>query len=169
VVREQLIEREAGVLLRQMNVTAPPVDVLAAIRLCGVAVRRVPALPGGMRAHYDPARAEIVVVEGLRDVEERFALAHELGHHVLDHGSSACWDLGLLAGNAPIEDLDVGPDFEQEAHAFARELLVPRGLYRTDLERGRSPNDLAPSYGVSQTVAWIALERYRFRLKRKPR
>jgi Zn-dependent peptidase ImmA (M78 family) len=169
MVRDKLIEREAGMLLRQMNVTAPPVDVLAAIKLCGAAVRSVPTLPGGMRAHYDPTRAEIVVVEGLRDVEKRFALAHELGHHVLDHGSSACWDLGLLAGNAPIEELDIGPDFEQEAHAFARELLLPRTLYRADLERGRSPNDLAPSYGVSQTVAWIAFDRYRFRLRGKSR
>ena len=161
MIREKLILQEAASLHQQLALTDRWVDVEAAINLNALRLDRVSTLPKGMRGHYDQVQGIIRVLGGLPDVEERFACAHELGHHVLNHGDKSCFDVGLLGGSAPIEELDIAPNFEQEAHAFARELLLPRRLFRNDLLAGLSPNDLAPLYGVSVTAIWIQFTKMR--------
>lgn len=161
------MQREAETLHKQLGVAGRWVDVEAAIALNSLRTIRVSTLPKGMRAHYDPMQGVIRVLSDLRDVEQRFALGHELGHHVLNHGERSCYDLGLLGGSAPIEELDLAPDYEQEAHAFARELLLPRQPFREDLLAGHSPNALAPLYGIGVTAIWIQYSKMRLPAARR--
>jgi Zn-dependent peptidase ImmA (M78 family) len=99
--------------------------------------------------------------------QERFALAHELGHHALNHGSIVCYDTGLVGDSAPLDEMDVGIDFESEANRFAGTLLIPRDACREDMERGAKYPDIAQKYVVSLTATAIAIDQYEFRFAKR--
>ncbi len=85
---------------------------------------------------------------------QRFSIAHELGHHQLEHSGTE-WK-GCLE-----RDLDdyVNKSAEVEANAFASELLMPRSLVEQACEAcpvNLSPiRDLAETFGTSLTAAAI--------------
>jgi Zn-dependent peptidase ImmA (M78 family) len=76
-------------------------------------------------------------------VRQRFSVAHELGHHFLGtkHGD------GRLA--------------EQEANAFAGELLVPGQMLRSAIEQTADTRELAMLFKVSRQVLEIAAEHHK--------
>lgn len=59
---------------------------------------------------------------------ERFTIAHELGHHLLQHHNSA-----VFCGLAGIEN-EATPEAEQEADSFATQLLMPKHLIKNYLQ-----------------------------------
>lgn len=80
-------------------------------------------------------------------VRKRFSVAHELGH----------LNFGHLHGNS---SHDIGSENfdEQEADAFAADLLMPPYLLRKDIKAGMtSPDDLAKKYQVSTEALWFQL------------
>ena len=166
MIREALVRQRAATTLGDTRVEQPPVDLDLVARAVGIRIRREANLPPGLKACYDDVRFEVRVRERLSGNEERFAIAHEIGHHVLEHGGQECWNLGLAGESLPIDELDVGVDFEAEASRFASELLVPRAWCRADLVKGLQPGDIAIRYRVSREVAFIAIDTYRFRLPR---
>ncbi len=68
----------------------------------------------------------------------RFALAHEIGHHVLRHQGERS-------------------KVEPEANAFASELLIPRNELNTAVEADPSARALARRFGVSRQAMVYAL------------
>jgi predicted RNA-binding Zn-ribbon protein involved in translation (DUF1610 family) len=68
----------------------------------------------------------------------RFALAHEIGHHVLGHQGERS-------------------KAEPEANAFASELLIPRDELKAEVEREPSARALASHFGVSRQAIVYAL------------
>ncbi len=68
----------------------------------------------------------------------RFALAHEIGHHVLRHQGERS-------------------KVEPEANAFASELLIPRDELNTAVEADPSARGLARRFGVSRQAMVYAL------------
>ena len=68
----------------------------------------------------------------------RFALAHEIGHHVLRHQGERT-------------------KVEPEANAFATELLIPRDELNTAVEANPSARALVRLFGVSRQAMVYAL------------
>jgi len=169
VIRDALVAKRAADAVTEAGLTGPPVDLDVIAGRAGVAIRRAAILPAGMKACYDDRRAEISVRSGLTQNEERFALGHELGHHFLEHGGQECRGVEFAAGVFEISDDSGDVDVEREASAFAGQLLVPRRWCRRDLETGLTEPDIAVKYQVSKEVAFIAVQGYRFRLRRPSR
>lgn len=99
----------------------------------------------------------------------RFTLAHELGHCVLEHGEQSCWNLSTVAEPSEVDELDDLPDFEQEAHMFARELLLPREWFRRDWLERPDANHWSQVYGVSWETLFIVLGERRLLMARRKR
>jgi Zn-dependent peptidase ImmA (M78 family) len=100
----------------------------------------------------DVAHAVLIAVGTSQNPErQRFSVAHELGH----------WVLNELTAHA---DSTPNPDAEHRAHAFARHLLLPLDAIASHFEaKGgtvvteRDLSDLVSLYEVSGTVAAIQL------------
>lgn len=145
-------------VLSAIHATEPPINVIAAASLCGARVVRhrfsSDALSGfvlrldgdaviGINAHHHERR-------------QRFTIAHELGHLVLDHHADYHLDLisSVSSGDPP------GYDWRHEraANAFAANLLMPSGLVRRDhLDNGLNVTQLAKRYKVSSEAMGIRI------------
>lgn len=147
VKRARVVRTEVG----YGHPTELEIEVLAHLRRA--LVRASPTY--GMRANLVRVgdRGIISVAEGLPKNQRRWAVAHELGHFEI-HASVSY--LGLCIG----EDLRLGYDssgHEQEANAFAAELLMPEDLFepRCDVPKvnGNPIGSLAEEFQVSRTAA----------------
>jgi len=109
------------------------------------AVRRVPAsaLPRGASATLSrlDGQVRIYLRRGLSPIEERFAIAHELGHHILDHHRE-----------------ERSPLLELEADYVAACLVIPhRALRDARRELGDDIAGLAEVFQASQTAVALRL------------
>ncbi|MBU2602665.1 MAG: ImmA/IrrE family metallo-endopeptidase [Actinobacteria bacterium] len=133
-------------LLKDNRVEEPPVPVELLARGQGFDPHLV-LLPQGVdgRMVVDRSAQMMEVAEDHPLVRQRFTIAHELGHRLLAHH--------LRETSAQ----------EEEAQAFANELLVPRDWLRRDLRSRPTPaiGVLAARYQVSTHVIFIAAERGR--------
>jgi Zn-dependent peptidase ImmA (M78 family) len=161
-------------LLKDAAVTDPPVPVDELVLTQGLVITEG-TIPQGW-GYFDAQAWAIRLSSRLfRETpgnvnRRRFTLAHELGHCVLDHGERSCWNLGSLAEAVQLDDLDDLPDFEQEAHHFARELLLPRAWFKRDWLAEASPERWTVVYGVSRETLFIVLQERRLLMAgRKPR
>lgn len=100
----------------------------------------------GLRIEVRDARHEGRLTEGVISVPaaesrtaQRFAIAHELGHHELRHR---------------VNDDKI----EAEASAFASELLIPRGRLRRAVDAGLDLSALRRLFDVSRDAIIYALE-----------
>jgi hypothetical protein len=115
---------------------------------------------GGLTARYTPAHgkspARVVFASGLNEIRERFAIAHALAHHVLDHG--------------PMEDTQAAygrsnPDHRHHAaNTFALSLLLPESEIRRTIEHriASSAEGIARLFGVSEPALITQLTRLGF-------
>lgn len=152
--RAAFIEARASEALRKTDQRQPPIDLDLIAAHYGIAVRQGPR-GQSVVAHYDGSRNEIVLGDF-----NRWPYAHELGHALLQHGSATCY-VGIASEDADSDSSGAGVDFEAEANRFARHLLVPRAMAEFLLGRGLKIPDLALRCGVSETVAWLAVDFYR--------
>jgi Zn-dependent peptidase ImmA (M78 family)/DNA-binding XRE family transcriptional regulator len=135
----------ANQLLERANVDDAPIPVEHLANLCGVLVFSRPfadALSGFLLQLE--GGAVIGVNSGHAPVRRRFSMAHELGHHLLDH--SERFHIDLAEGNVP------GSDYSSEraANDFAAELLMPRRLLTRFAEAQPATAWLAKRFGVSE-------------------
>jgi uncharacterized protein DUF955 len=86
-------------------------------------------------------------------VRQRFTIAHELGHHVLDHGPSF---------RDPVAHFTMGYSSprEREANRFAAELLMPDEAieYLMRTMKNATVAKLAERFGVSQVAMGYRLK-----------
>ena len=131
---------KAREVLRQHGIARPPIVVHSIAHKCGFQVRESHQL-GKLSA-----RLVAKVIEVNADdlpVRQRFSVAHELGHHFLDtrHGD--------------------GPLAEQEANAFAGELLVPGHMLESAMEQTTDTLELVKIFKVSRQVLEIAAKHHK--------
>jgi Zn-dependent peptidase ImmA (M78 family) len=135
--------------------TELPIEVLAHMR--GALVRPRPAT--GTRANVIRIgeRAIVGIAGDLGAEQRRWAVAHELGHFELHPGVNY---VGLCTGEDMLFDYRASGR-EQEANAFAAELLMPAELYepRCDIAKvSWTPiKKLAEEFQVSLTAAALRL------------
>lgn len=125
-----------------------PVDVLRAIRACGITILFRP-LEGLLGAYVPTPRGAGMLITTLRDHHvQRFTAAHELGHHLLGH-RTASFDVNV--GFAARGEKVGYDDQELEADAFASEFLLPKWLIVAHARRrGWTKHDLRHADTVYQ-------------------
>jgi Zn-dependent peptidase ImmA (M78 family) len=136
-------------------VDAPLPDVLALVEEGHGVPVGVLELDAGIAGAYLPRpRGALILLNGADPVQRlRFTLAHELGHHVLDHERSVDTHAVL---RRPVRAIEV------QANAFAAELLVPVAAVlarRPERPVGLGEVvELAAAFGVSALVALFRLQ-----------
>lgn len=161
------IARKRARLTRERHGIAPLGPVPDLVELVEARLH-VPVVIGALHGDVDGAylpddsgAGATIFLNGRRPlVRQRFTLAHELGHHVLSHGSSVD-DTHALEGDgwAGGQAMD-----ERCANAFAAELLIPPDAARAWVtEADADPGALetvvrfAAAFGVSASMACIRL------------
>jgi Zn-dependent peptidase ImmA (M78 family) len=101
-----------------------------------------------------PEGAVVAVNSYHPEVRQRFSVAHELGHFLMDDSDQAhVVDFDAhAAGNPPALD----PTLERRANSFAAALLMPARQLRSDA-RSMSLSRLARRYDVSQPAMGFRL------------
>jgi len=146
-VRKQKIHRTCRSLLSKYGYEKPPVDVKKIAKDEGIKVGSAPLperLAGFIHRRVDESTV-IVVKEGLGAYDQRWVIAHELGHYFLHGGEYHITPNKFLKRQT--ENSFSGLNLEEvEANQFADELLMPENMIhdlvmaRENIEVGRLAN-----------------------------
>lgn len=162
--RTSFARKRARFLLQKFGITKPWVDPEVILTGLGYACISVPTFPeyvdallitspdgkklAGFNAKHHPHR-------------QRFSLAHELGHFQLGHTLNY-YGPQVTIYNPPTRSAyeRVENHLEQEANAFAGELLVPFEMLKVQFKKTRDPNELSRIFYVSTAVVSVAITHY---------
>lgn len=119
-------ERAALQLLDESGVVKPPVDPIRLADQLGVRVVFAEFTPemSSVSGFYDAEEATIYVNRRDYPPRQTFTVAHELGHHILHREWANSTDYRVLLR----EQEGSSDPYEQEANAFAANLLVPASM-----------------------------------------
>lgn len=154
-------------LLMENKVARPPVPVERIARKIGARIV-VQSLDDGVSGfvYKDKTQSIIGVNTYHSRTRQRFTIAHELGHLLLENRQGIHVDQGDFLLKFRDEDASKGTiDEERDANLFAAELLLPRGLLEKDVESFNAISatddsqlrDLARRYEVSLQALLIRL------------
>lgn len=145
-------------VLKEHEVKAPGTPVEEIVRSAGLRVleRDWPRSTSGLLLRD---RGVIGLNRNHPPVRKLFTLAHEFGHYILNHHLWFELNYNVSIDNPPPEGCE-GEDktSEREANIFAAELLVPRAVLKKEARPGRTPEDLARIFRVSDQTMFIALQ-----------
>jgi Zn-dependent peptidase ImmA (M78 family) len=144
-VRATSPTRAADELLQSADIEEAPVPVEQLARDCGALVVRLQMSDGlsGLVFEYDGG-AVIAINSRHHENRQRFSLAHELGHYLLDHHDRFHIDVGDV--DMPGYDWHV----ERTANEFAAELLMPPSLVHDEHAKNPDTYALANHFKVSE-------------------
>lgn len=151
----RLAEREAIRLLNESGLFEPPVNPVEIAHQNGVKVNFV-SFSGDSKevaGFYDPANSAIYVNQDEAGVRQTFTVAHELGHKILHDEWARSEAYKVLWRDPRRQSKDRR---EQEANAFAANLLMPRAMVSG--YKDYPVGVVAKIFAVSEDVA-----RYRLR------
>jgi transcriptional regulator with XRE-family HTH domain len=162
----EISARRPGVAARELlklsGPSKPPVDVKMLAEGCGALVLEFPFDDdlSGLLVELDGGAA-IGVNSDQPAVRQRFTIAHELGHFLLDHHERFHIDLGQndRDGTPP------GYDWmsERAANDFAAELLMPANMVHELYDGEPAVSDLAALFDVSSLAMGYRLANLDFR------
>lgn len=160
------IEARVRRLLSQMNIVEPFVDVeMIASRLNVPITRESLAKDISGFLYRENDYAVIVLNKNKSEVRQRFTIAHELGHFLLDHKKNEIHvdkEFSILFRSDRASHIK-HHDEEIQANAFAATLLMPAEMLEKDLEAYEGAMDsgdiqrLAARYRVSPEAFVIRL------------
>lgn len=145
--------------LEAAAISAPPVDLDDLARDRALRIERHALLAPQVRASFQADRGLIQVID-LPPRIERFPVAHELGHAILDDAGAAC-TLAMIreqADSASLAEILASFDPEATASAIASQLLVPSPWLRAEVDR-RTFSELLELFDVTKPVMLIAIMR----------
>ena len=153
-MRKALCVRKATEVMSELGVSPPPpVDVVKIAKDWGLAVDYVDR-PRGLHGRIVVERAVIEVAVNDHPNRQRFTLAHELGHYVLEH-NPVFTDADPHGFETP-RDINEG-----EADYFAAVLLMPEEWVRKDWINLQNAARMADLYSTSPQAMWYRLEELR--------
>ncbi len=145
---------KAKEVLNDNYVIGPPVDVYEIARNYDIDVNeaRFPEAYKHISGFITPKdnRATMYVNETDAEPRRKFTVAHELGHWLLHKNEILSDPSKSVLYRIALGKLNDDP-MEREANAFAAELLVPMEFFKK-MEKGRSQDELAKTFGVSAEV-----------------
>lgn len=158
MLRHLEARKRATQLLQMLAVAYPPpvdLDRIAQALGFNIIPYDFPDSTAGI-TYIDTGVKAIGINKNHPSVRRRFSLAHEIGHYLLGH--EAYDDGGTHVDEERPSYLDPQVRQEQEANAFAAELLMPSDWLRRDAARfGLDGKVLATRYNVSEQAMWIQL------------
>ena len=158
--RTQFVRKMAAKVLKESNITAPPVDLQVIVRAHGLEYEEVDTFPETVDAMIVQDGTKVyAAVNAKHHIHRcRFSLAHELGHYFLHPDGMP--EEGVTIDNPPSEESEIGTKGpgEVEADLFAGELLVPLEMLKA--HRGKSIPELSKVFLVSEQVISIAISRH---------
>lgn len=137
-------------LLAQFNVTEPPVDVGALAGELGLTIRLV-RRGQGFDGRLLRERMVIEVEESKSRTRQRFTIAHEMGHFVLNHNPGLC----------SVNDRSIADPTrtnERQANVFGSELLMPEPWVRERWRQLRRIPEMAAAFAVSEEAMTYRLD-----------
>ena len=141
-----------AILSKHWNGSVPVDPIMIAKRL-GADVYASPSLDSEGQLFFEDNKPIIVYRPSGNDGRDRFTIAHEVGHLVLNHGPSLR-DTNM--DNIGVTNFDVK---ERDANQFAAELLMPEEKIRSAINQGiTSFRPLCNHFGVSSSAMCIRLE-----------
>ena len=153
----QLLRPIAVRLLKEQNITHPPVPVDRLAEALGAQVRYLPCEAELSGMLFRDGENVIIGVNSRHHVHrQRFTIAHECGHLLLHKGKDVYIDRSFRINlRADLSSEAVDPD-EIEANRFAAELLMPHRMLledlvgrQVDIENEDGIKELASRYRVS--------------------
>jgi len=156
-IRRKRVKAIVSRLLRDEEISEPPVPVDQVARHLGLHVRHVPF--EGEISGSIIRRGEDVLV-GVNSVHhenrQRFTLAHEIGHFLLHKGDRVILDRSFRVNLRDTNENNIEDPEEVEANLFAAELLMPEKFLvdslrnkKIDIEEDDMIETLANNYKVS--------------------
>jgi hypothetical protein len=151
---DRLAETLADALVEAVGMRRePPLDVFSLARGAGVDQIDYEGFAGDGKIEIAPSFVRVVLKSRASKAQQRFALAHELGHLVLD-------DVEVVT---QVQRLDPHVDEEWLCNRFAAELLMPRrwiaSAYRPRSRDFDTLVDVARTAQVSMSAAFVQLTR----------
>ena len=92
---------------------------------------------------------------------QRFSLAHEFGHVLLNHNLEY-YSFDISLDDPPTAQRHIAAEkaYETEANNFAGELLVPLELLKKEFKKSPDIKSIAKTFWVSEQVASIAVSNH---------
>ena len=166
--KQSKARKEAERIVERLRVDRPPVNVEMVARELGLRVHR-DVLEKGVSGALIRTKGTSQVVVNVLDakVRQRFSIAHEIGHHVMNHafkGERVHVDHGHILRRDEESSRGVHRE-EIEANQFASSLLMPSSLLaplvEERLENGplddNDVSDLAQTFQVSEQAMTLRL------------
>jgi Zn-dependent peptidase ImmA (M78 family) len=127
------IQQRVTQLLRELNLTEPPIEPEQVAKALGLRVIAEPFDGEISGALLQTEEATLIGVNSKHPkTRQHFSIAHEIGHFILHKMKGPHFDRKILL-RGPKSSLAVDP-LEIEANRFAAELLMPKALIMADLE-----------------------------------
>lgn len=133
----QRVKRKVSVILKEANITQPPVPIEELARSLGVQVQCgvLPDELSGLLYRKDSRKKPIIGVNSAHaKVRQRFTIAHELGHMIL-HDEPVHVDRGFSVKFRDARSSTAEHRAEIEANQFAAEILMPTQLIRNEIKK----------------------------------
>lgn len=134
------IEAKAQKILTSLGIDKPSVDLTRVARSLGVPIRH-DVLPKEVSGFlYRQGDDALIVVNGKQpETRQRFTIAHEIGHLILDHKRDEIHvDKNFLIKFRSDHPSNAGDLEEIHANAFAAALLMPHSMMQKELKRYES-------------------------------
>jgi Zn-dependent peptidase ImmA (M78 family) len=147
-------------VIKKCGITAPPVDIKCILNSYGLQYIEVETFPDQLDALIATIdRVLYVAVNKHHHIHrKRFSAAHELGHRLMNHEVS--YYINAFTIDDPPDKRDhcrIEKIFEQEANAFAGELLVPLAMLKKEFRKTPDIPALARIFNVSGEVLGIRI------------
>lgn len=146
----------------------PPLNITAVVNEHGISIvrRRVERSVAGLLI-VDPSRVTMLVNQAFEASQQRFVLAHLLGHFVL-HAQSSAFIVDFLRPGLSKTTDERRCLMEREADQFACELLIPEHVLRECMKKKSHcgarifARPLAAHFGVSEIMFALRLSELGF-------
>lgn len=150
-------------VLKDCRITGPPVDLKVILAKKGYGYVEVDNFPDKVDAFFlkneNDGKTYAAVNANHHPHRQRFSLAHELGHILLNHDLNY-YQAYVTIDEPPTEKTHTATEaaFEAEANNFAGELLVPLAMLKEEFKKTNDLKQLSKIFLVSQHVASISIK-----------
>ena len=157
-----LARTRARKVLKQYKIVEVPTDLRKICEGEGLEYMELddPEAVDGMLMELEDGTRVAMVNKAKAYVRGRFTLAHELGHIFLRHDKRDFYDAEVAREYGEDMPESAKPPWEQEADAFAAELLIPMEQLKKYQAELKNPEKVAGIFQVSRPAIAIAIANF---------
>ncbi len=157
-----LARNMARKVLKQYKIVEVPTDLRKICEGEGLEYMELddPEAVDGMLMELEDGTRVAMVNKAKAYVRGRFTLAHELGHIFLRHDKRDFYDAEVAREYGEDMPESAKPPWEQEADAFAAELLIPMEQLKKYQAELKNPEKVAGIFQVSRPAIAIAIANF---------